>query len=92
MEQIRALGYIPKRDSEQEGLAHRWVRAVTSGLLGAEQIEEAEALTAAHNASLAQSMDPPPEASAPPDPFDASQRAEENIQVAHTYIHIYVNR
>ena len=36
-----------------------------------EQIEEAEALTAAHMASIAQRLDPPPEACAPPDPLDA---------------------
>ena len=78
MEQIRALGYIPKQHSEQEGLAHRWARAVKSGLLSSEQIEEAEALTAAHNASLAQSMDPPPEACAPSDPLDAFAEVAES--------------
>ena len=57
MEEIRALGYIPKRDSEHDGLAHRWARAVTSGRLSSDQREEAEALAAAHDASLAQSMD-----------------------------------
>ena len=68
MEQIRALGYIPKQHSEHHNLAIAYSFAVKEGLLSSEQIQEAEALTAAHNASLAQSMEPPPKACAPPDP------------------------
>ena len=53
MEEIKALGYIPKGRGEHLELHHRWRRAVQSGKLTPEQIQEAEALTAAHAASLA---------------------------------------
>ena len=58
-----------------------------SGKLTPEQIQEAEALTAVHAASLAQSMDPPPEACAPPDPLDAfaeeaANRLEQDLLMA----------
>ena len=55
MEEIKALGYIPKRFGEHSVLYKRWRRAVQSGKLTPEQIQEAEALTAVHAASLAQS-------------------------------------
>ena len=82
-----SLGYIPKNNSEHPDLHHRWRRAVQSGKLTPEQIQEAEALTAAHAASLAQSMDPPPEACAPPDPLDAfaeeaANRLEQDLLMA----------
>ena len=58
MEEIKALGYIPKAHGEHSDLYYRWRRAVQSGKLTPEQIQEAEALTAVHAASLTQSMDP----------------------------------
>ena len=78
MEEVKDLGYIPKWTGEHADLLYRWRRAVQSGKLTPEQIQEAEALTAAHAASLAQSMDPPPEACAPPDPLDAFAEEAEN--------------
>ena len=59
MKEIRALGYIPKHHSEHDLLAQRYHKAVKSGKLCPQRKEEAEALTAAHTALLAQSMDPP---------------------------------
>ena len=87
MEEIKALGYIPKRTGEHVLLYYRWRKAVKSGKLTPEQIQAAEALTAAHAASLAQSMDPPPEACAPPDPLDAfaeeaANRLEQDLLMA----------
>ena len=87
MEEIKALGYIPNCRGEHSDLYQRWHRAVQSGKLTPEQIQEAEALTAAHAASLAQSMDPPPEACAPPDPLyafaeEAENRLEQDLLMA----------
>ena len=87
MKEIRALGYIPKRHSEQSQVAKRYNKAVKSNILSSEQIGEAEALTAAHTASLAQSLHPPPEACAPPDPLDAfaeeaANRLEQDLLMA----------
>ena len=87
MEEIRALGYIPKRKSEHDLLAQRWNSAVRSGKISSQQKEEAEALTAAHTALRAQSMDPPPEACAPPEPLDAfaeeaANRLEQDLLMA----------
>ena len=72
MEKIRALGYIPKRNSEHDHLAQTYHIAVTSGQISPLQKQEAEALTAAHQASPAQRLDPPPEVRQPLDPLDAS--------------------
>ena len=41
MEEIRALGYIPKRKSEHDLLARRWNSAVRSGKISSQQKEEA---------------------------------------------------
>ena len=65
MEAIRALGYLPKRRSEHARLVKQYEKAVKSNKLTSEEIEEVEALTAAHAAVIAQSMAPPPEACAP---------------------------
>ena len=46
MEEIKALGYIPKAHGEHSDLYYRWRRAVQSGKLTPEQIQAAEALTA----------------------------------------------
>ena len=87
MKEIRALGYIPKRHSEQSQVYKKYNKAVKSNILSSEQIGEAEALTAAHTASLAQSLHPPPEACAPPDPLDAfaeeaANRLEQDLLMA----------
>ena len=78
MQEIRDLGYIPKRRSEHGDIFQRYHRAVSTGKITSEEMQEAEALTAVHLASLAQNMDPPPEASAPPDPLDAFAEEAEN--------------
>ena len=65
MEAIRALGYLPKRRSEHARPVKRYETTVKSNKLTSEEIEEVEALTAAHAAVIAQSMAPPPEACAP---------------------------
>ena len=87
MEKIRALGYIPKRKSEHDGLARTYQRAVKLGKISPLEKQEAEALTAAHQASLAQSLDPPAEARQPPDPLDAfadeaANRLEQDLLMA----------
>ena len=53
MEQIRELGYIPKLRSEHNLLARSYSNAAKSGLLTAEQIQDAEALTAAQESTQA---------------------------------------
>ena len=63
MKEIRALGYIPKFRSKHNVLAKKYHAAVRSLKLSSEQIEEAEALTAAHT-------NPLPEAFAPQDPLE----------------------
>ena len=87
MEKIRALGYIPKRNSKHDHLAQTYQRAVKSGDISPLQKQEAEALTAAHQASLAESLDPPPEARQPPNPLDAfadeaANRLEQDLLMA----------
>ena len=87
MQEIRDLGYIPKRRSEHSAILARYTHAVSTGKITSEEKQEAEALTAAHAASLAQSMDPPPEACAPPDPLDAfaeeaANRLEQDLLMA----------
>ena len=72
MEKIRALGYTPKRKSEHDHLAQTYQTAVKLGKISPLQKQEAEALTAAHQASPAQRLDPPPEVRQPLDPLDAS--------------------
>ena len=47
MEEIRTLGYIPKRNREHDGLAQKYQKAVRLGEISTLQKEEAEALTAA---------------------------------------------
>ena len=88
MQEIRALGYIPKlscgttkENKEHDNLRKRYDRCVETGKITSEQKQEAEALTAAHEALLVQSMDPPPEAAAPPDPLDAfAEEAESRLE------------
>ena len=94
MEAIRALGYIPKYHSEHDLLAQQYKGGLKSGKLTSEEIAEAEALTAAHAASLAQRMDPPPEACAPPDPLDAfaeeaENRLEQDLLMANSGMRTY---
>ena len=48
MEEIRTVGYIPKRNTEHDKLAQNYQRAVKKGLISEKQKQEAEALTAAH--------------------------------------------
>ena len=57
MEEIRALGYIPKGRGDHNNLYRKWRTAVQSGLLTPEQIQEAEALTAACSRDMQQSHD-----------------------------------
>ena len=56
MEQIRALGYIPKRNSGHDKLVQNYQNAVENGKISPLEQQEAEALTAAHQASLAQKL------------------------------------
>ena len=56
MQKIRALGYIPKRKGEHDLLARKYRRAVKLNKISPLQKQEAEALTAAHQASLAQKL------------------------------------
>ena len=70
MEQIRALGYIPKQHSEHHNLARIYSKAAKSGILSAEQIQEAEALTAAQESTQADERN-----------SKNSQRPKESIQV-----------
>ena len=56
MENIRALGYTPKRKSEHDHLAQTYQTAVKLDKISPLQKQEAEALTAAHQASLARSL------------------------------------
>ena len=55
MQKIRALGYIPKRKGEHDLLARKYGRALKLNTISSQQKQEAEALTAAHQASPAQS-------------------------------------
>ena len=52
MEEIRALGYIPRRNSEHDKLVRRYHRAVQNGAISSLQQQEAEKLTAAHHEAM----------------------------------------
>ena len=79
MEQIRDLGYIPKFRSEHNLLAQSYSNAAKSGLLTAEQIQEAEALTAAQESTQADERNSK-NSQRPTESTRADQRSSENSQ------------
>ena len=85
MKEIRTLGYIPKFRSAHNVPAKKYYAAVQSHKLSLEQIEEAEALTAAHT-------NPLHEAYAPSDPLAAfaeraASRLEQDLLMASNGLH-----